>query len=58
MRKKSESLGIEVIFIPKGDTKRYHPLDKRTFGGFKLKGKAKWRYELAQHYDKVCTDEA
>jgi hypothetical protein len=52
---KADALGIEVIWIPKGATGKYQPLDRRTFGALKAKGKAKWRYEFAQHYGMGCT---
>jgi hypothetical protein len=54
---KAEALGIEMIFIPKGATERYQPLDKRPFGTLASKRKAKWRHEFAEHYVKVCTTE-
>jgi hypothetical protein len=39
MTEKAEMLGIELIWIPKGATGRYQPLDKRTFGALKAKGR-------------------
>jgi hypothetical protein len=57
MMAKAETLGIELIWIAKGATGRYQPLDKRTFGALKAKGRAKWRHEFAQHYGMRCTRE-
>jgi hypothetical protein len=52
---KAEALGIEMIWIPKGATGRSQPLDRRTFGAPKAKGKAKWRHQFAEHYGMGCT---
>jgi hypothetical protein len=54
---KAEGLRIELIWIPKGATGKYQPLDRRTFGALKSKGKAKWRHEFAEHYGMGCTRE-
>jgi hypothetical protein len=54
---KAEALGIEMIWIPKGATGRYQPLDRRTFGARKAKGKANWRPQFAEHYGMGCTRE-
>jgi hypothetical protein len=40
----AEELGIEIIWLPKGATGKYHPLDRRTFGALKSKGRAKWKF--------------
>jgi hypothetical protein len=52
MNKKAEALGIELMFVPKGATGRYQPLDKRTFGALALKGRARRRHEFAHHSGK------
>jgi hypothetical protein len=41
MKKKAEELGVKIIWVPKGGTGRYQPLDRRTFGALKSKDKAK-----------------
>jgi hypothetical protein len=48
-------LGIDLIWIPKGATGRYQPLDRRTFGALKSKGKAKWQKYFSEHYGGKCT---
>jgi hypothetical protein len=57
MKVQAEALGIHLIFILKGATGKYQPLDKRTFGVLKSNGRAKWRHEFAQHFGKTCTRE-
>jgi hypothetical protein len=57
VNEKAEALGIELIWIPRGATGRYQPLDRRTFGALKAKGKAKWRHEFTEHYGMGCTRE-
>jgi hypothetical protein len=54
---KAEAFGIELIWIPKGATGKYQPLDKRVFGALKSKGRAKWRHEFAEHDGMGCTRE-
>jgi hypothetical protein len=49
IRAEAESLGIEIISVPRGGTGRDQPLDRRTFGALKSKGKAKWRYYFNNH---------
>jgi hypothetical protein len=53
----AENLGIEIIWVPRSGTGRYQPLDRRTFGAFKSKGKAKWRRCFNDHYGANCTRE-
>lgn len=50
----ARELGIETILIPKGATGRYQPLDRRTFGALKSKGRAKWTKMFAEHYGMQC----
>jgi hypothetical protein len=57
MTEKAEMLGIELIWIPKGATGRYQPLDKRTFGVLKAKGRAKWQHQFTEHDGMPCTRE-
>jgi hypothetical protein len=52
---KVEALGIEMIWIAKGATGRDQPLDRRTFGALKAKGKGKWHRQFAEHYRMGCT---
>jgi hypothetical protein len=52
---KAEALGIETIWIPKGATGKHQPLDRRTFGAPKGKGKAKWHDQFAEHHGMSCT---
>jgi hypothetical protein len=44
----AEELGIEIIWVPKGATGKYQPLDRRTFGALKSKGRTKWRFIFSQ----------
>jgi hypothetical protein len=53
----ADQLDIEIIWVPKGATGRYQPLDRRTFGALKSKGKAKWRIYFNDHYGVKCTKE-
>jgi transposase len=53
----AQQLEIETIRIPKGATGRYQPLDRRTFGALKSKGRAKWRKTFLDHYGIECTRE-
>jgi transposase len=55
--REAENLGIEVIWVPRGGTGRYQPLDRRIFGALKSKGKAKWRRYFNDHYGAGCTKE-
>jgi hypothetical protein len=53
----AESLGIEIIWVPRGGTGGYQLLDHRTFGALKSKGKgkAKWRRYFNDHHGTSCT---
>jgi hypothetical protein len=53
MKGQAEAPGIHLIFISKGATGKYQPVDKQTFGALKSKGRAKF----AQHFGKTCTRE-
>jgi hypothetical protein len=55
--KTEEELGIEIIWVPKGATGKYQPLDRRTFGALKSKGRAKWKFIFSQECCKPCTKE-
>ena len=57
VQRTAESLDIELIFVPKGGTGKYQPLDRRVFGALKAKGRAKWSREFARHPGMVCTRE-
>jgi hypothetical protein len=57
IEEEAATLGIEIIGVPRGGTGRYQPLDRRTFGALKSKGKAKWRRYLNNHYGANCTRE-
>jgi hypothetical protein len=48
---------IEIIWVPKGATGRYQPIDRRTFEALKSKGKAKLRRYFNDHYGAQCTKE-
>jgi hypothetical protein len=50
----AEAPGIEIIWVPKGATGRYQPLDWRTFGALKSKGKTKWKFMFSQHCGVKC----
>jgi hypothetical protein len=47
MSLRTEALGIEMIFSPRGLTGRYEPLDRLTLGALKSKESAKWQREFA-----------
>jgi hypothetical protein len=53
----AEALEIEIRWIPKGGTGRYQPLDHRTFGALKSKGKTKWKCIFAQHCEARCSEQ-
>jgi hypothetical protein len=55
VRQTANSLSIELLFVPRGGTGRYQPLDRRTFGALKAKGRAKWSQECANHPGMICT---
>jgi hypothetical protein len=55
VKKKGEPLGIELIWIPKGATGGYQPLNRRTVGALKAKGRAKWRNRRPEHCEMGCT---
>jgi hypothetical protein len=54
LKAQAEVLGIHLIFIPKGITGKYQPLDNRIFGAIRSNGTAKLRHELAQPFEKTC----
>jgi hypothetical protein len=43
IQEEGEEWGIKMIWVPKGETGRYQPLDRRRFGALKSKGKVEWR---------------
>jgi hypothetical protein len=53
----AQALGIHLIFIPRGGTGEYQPLDRRTFGALKSIGRARWTTYYAQHPGLKCTRE-
>jgi hypothetical protein len=53
----AEKLGIEIIWVPKGATGKYQPLDRHTFGALKSKGRAKWKLIFSQECVKQYTKE-
>jgi hypothetical protein len=57
VRREADSLGIHLIFIPKGATGRFQPLDRTTFGALKAKGRAKWVRAYETQPGLVCTRE-
>jgi hypothetical protein len=48
-------LSIEIVWIPKGATGLYQPLDRRPFGALKSKGRAKWKRYYHENYEVSCT---
>jgi hypothetical protein len=46
----ARGLMVEIIWVPKGATRLYQPLDRRVFDALKSKGSAKWRCLYAQNY--------
>jgi hypothetical protein len=50
-------LNIHLIFVPKGGTGRYQPLDRRTFSALKSKERAKWTRYYQENPRIVCTRE-
>jgi hypothetical protein len=49
-KKEAEELGVKIIWVPKGGTGHRQPLDRRTSGALKSKGKAKWCPYFNDHY--------
>jgi hypothetical protein len=43
VQNKASELGTSLLWVPKGATGIYQPLDRRVFGALKSKGRAKWR---------------
>jgi hypothetical protein len=54
----AEHLGISLLWIPKGATGIYQPLDRRVFGALKSKSKAKWRNHYFEHNSPCDTETA
>jgi hypothetical protein len=50
-----DELGIERVFIPRGGTGTYQPLDRRVVGALKSKGRAKWMAHAFQNPAVECT---
>jgi hypothetical protein len=48
-------LNSHLVFMPKGGTGRYQPLDRRVFGALKSKGRAKWARYYEANPGRVCT---
>jgi hypothetical protein len=57
VQNEADQLQIEILWVPKGAASRYQPLDRRTFGALKSKGKAKWRRYFKNHSGAQCTKE-
>jgi hypothetical protein len=55
---KAEHLGISLLWIPKGATGIYQPLDRRVFGALISKGRAKWRSHYFEHNSPCDTETA
>jgi hypothetical protein len=53
----ADRLQIDLIYVPKGATGRYQPLDRCTFGALKSKGRAKWLRYFGEHYGNKCDKE-
>jgi hypothetical protein len=53
----ASKLNIHLVFIPKGGTGKYQPLDRRVFGALKSKGRAKWARCYEANPGRVCTHE-
>jgi hypothetical protein len=51
----ADSPNIHLVFIPKGGTGRYQPLDRRVFGASKAKGRAKWTQQYEGNPGEICT---
>jgi hypothetical protein len=49
------ALSIEIIWVPKGATVLYQPLDRRPFGTLKSKDRAKWRRHYCDNSGLACT---
>jgi hypothetical protein len=52
---RADQLNIELVFIPKGGTGKYQPLDRRVFGALKSKGRAKWTQHIFENPGAACT---
>jgi hypothetical protein len=48
------ALGIELLFVPRGGTGKYQPLDRRTFGALKAMGRTRWGQHYASNPGIVC----
>jgi hypothetical protein len=46
---RADELGIELVFIPRGGTGTYQPLDRRVLGALKSKGRTKWMAHAFQN---------
>jgi hypothetical protein len=53
--KRADELNIEMIFIPRGGTGQYQPLDRSVFGALKSKGRTKWNQHIFQKPGAGCT---
>ena len=48
VKKLADSMNIELIFIPPGQTERFQPLDRAVFGVLKAYLRKLWRIEYSQ----------
>jgi hypothetical protein len=48
---------IHLVFVPKGEIGRYQPLERKTFGALKFKGRTKWARYYRANPGIVCTCE-
>jgi hypothetical protein len=55
VHEKAQANNIHLLFVPKGGTGRYHPLDRRVFGALKVKGRAKWATTYQANPGMDCT---
>jgi hypothetical protein len=55
VRARANRLDIELVFVPKGGTGTYQPLDRRVFGALKSKGRSKWTAHAFQNPGAQCT---
>jgi hypothetical protein len=53
----ANALNIHLIFIPRGGTGQYQPLDRCTFGALKAIGRSHWTAFCAQTPAVPCTRE-
>jgi transposase len=51
----AQAHNIHLLFVPRGGTGRYQPLDRRVFGALKAKGRAKWATNYQANPGTSCT---